>query len=119
VLTIGYIAAFGVLRLGRGRQLLSSLEPVGRMALSNYLGQTVIILALLYALGLGLAARLPVWSCLPIGCATFGLQIVTSRLWLQRFRYGPAEWVWRVMTYGGTFALNSAEMSTAAEHTVD
>ena len=104
VLAIGYIAAFLLLWIGPGRAVLTHFEPVGRLALSNYLFQTACIVLLLYSPGFGLALTLPVWTCLPIGLAIFAVQRVVSGLWGARHRYGPAEWVWRRMTYGGAFA---------------
>ena len=103
VLAIGYIATFLLCWTGRLRPLLARLQPVGRLALSNYLFQTLCIVALLYAPGLGLALDLPVWSCLPIGCAIYAVQSAISRLWLRDHRYGPAERIWRTMTYGRNF----------------
>jgi uncharacterized protein len=104
VLSIGYIAVFLLAWTGGGRGLLTHFEPVGRLALSNYLLQTACIVWLLYSPGLGLALALPVWTCLPIGLVIFAVQRVASGLWGARHRYGPAEWVWRRMTYGSAFA---------------
>jgi uncharacterized protein len=104
VLSIGYIAAFLLLWIGSGRAVLAHFEPVGRLALSNYLFQTCCIVMLLYSPGFGLALTLPVWTCLPIGLAIFAVQRGVSGWWGARHRYGPAEWVWRRMTYGRAFA---------------
>lgn len=87
----------------RGQQLLKVLEPVGRMALTNYLAQTVVsvLLARVFHLygtaGMGLGLLL----CLFV----FSLQIVGSRWWLTQYRYGPAEWVWRSLTYGARMPM--------------
>ncbi|NMO19056.1 DUF418 domain-containing protein [Pyxidicoccus fallax] len=82
------------------QRVLGVLAPVGRMALTNYLSQTVISLFIFYGYGLGLITKVgPVGVfalCLPI----FAVQVVFSHLWLSRFRFGPAEWVWRSLTYG-------------------
>ena len=45
---------------------------------------------------------------LPIGFAVCAAQVVTSRWWLHRFRYGPLEWVWRMLTYGEWLPLAKA-----------
>ena len=105
---LGYIVAFGLAWLARGRALLSHFAPVGRAALSNYLAQTILIVLLMYSPGLGLSLRLPVWTCLPIGVASYVAQTFVSRWWLDKNRYGPAEWVWRMMTYRRRFALAAA-----------
>ena len=82
------------------QRLLSVFAPVGRMALTNYLSQTVISLLLFYGYGLGLIATLGPKALVAIPLGIFVLQIGVSHLWLARFRFGPAEWVWRSVTYG-------------------
>lgn len=78
------------------------LAPVGRMALTNYLVQTVFHLFIFYGygIGLGLIGRIGTSLCIPLSLAIFALQILYSRWWLARFRFGPAEWLWRTLTYG-------------------
>jgi len=83
------------------RRRLSVFAPVGRMALSNYLLQSVIGALVFYGYGLGLMSRkLGSAALLGVTLAIFALQILLSRLWLSRFRFGPAEWVTRSLTYG-------------------
>lgn len=80
--------------------LLSGLTAVGRSAFTNYLLQTAVAVALFYGVGLGLYGRVnPVLGAL-IATVTFAVQMVGSTWWLSRFRYGPAEWVWRSCSYG-------------------
>jgi len=78
------------------------LAPVGRMALTNYLMQTLFHLFIFYGygIGLGLIGRVGTSLCIPLSLAIFALQILYSRWWLARFRFGPAEWLWRSLTYG-------------------
>ncbi|HEV2799658.1 MAG TPA: DUF418 domain-containing protein [Pyrinomonadaceae bacterium] len=78
------------------------LAPVGRMALTNYLMQTVFHLLIFYGygIGLGLVGRVGTSLCILFSLAIFTLQILYSRWWLARFRFGPAEWLWRTLTYG-------------------
>jgi len=77
-----------------------SLAAVGRMALTNYLLQTVLCVFVFYGgLGLGLfghVSRLEQWL---VVLAVWGFQLLVSPWWLERFRFGPAEWLWRTMTY--------------------
>jgi uncharacterized protein len=96
-----YVSAI-VLLLQRplGRRLLSVLAPAGRMALTNYLMQTVIGVSLFYGPGLGLIGRLGPARCLALVTGLFCVQVLLSHLWLACFRYGPAEWLWRSLTYG-------------------
>ncbi|MDT7603067.1 MAG: uncharacterized protein QOF61_1064 [Acidobacteriota bacterium] len=85
----------------RGRRRLMWLAPVGRMALTNYLTQTLLHLFIFYGFaGLGLMGRVGTTLCVPISLTIFALQILYSRWWLARFRFGPCEWLWRTLTYG-------------------
>ena len=69
------------------------------MALSNYLGQSLICTTLFYPYALNLWG-LGAAATLPISLAIFALQILFSKWWLKRYRFGPAEWAWRSLTYG-------------------
>lgn len=86
-----------VLQQPRARQGLSFLRFYGRMAFSNYLGQTVICVIVLppFVTSGHVSAVLALGFCLVV----IVLQCVFSVLWLQWFRYGPLEWVWRCGTY--------------------
>ena len=78
---------------------LSALAPAGRMALTNYLMQSLVCTWIFYGYGLGYFEQLPrAWQ--PVfALALFGLQALASHLWLSRFRFGPMEWLWRSATY--------------------
>ncbi len=81
------------------RARLNWMAPAGRMALTNYLMQSVICTAIFYGYGLGYFEQLPrAWQPLFV-LAVFVLQVWFSRWWLSRFRYGPMEWLWRWLTY--------------------
>ncbi|MFK7923104.1 MAG: DUF418 domain-containing protein [Bacteroidia bacterium] len=88
--------------------------PVGRMALSNYLLQTLTSLFLFYRLGLGWAFKLPLWEIMLIVLIIFSLQIVLSHYWLLFFRFGPLEWVWRMMNYARSFPCGEHLISAKA-----
>ncbi len=79
---------------------LGLLAPVGRMALTNYLSQSIISVLFFYGYGLGFITKLGPAACVAYCLAVFSVQVVWSHLWLSRFRFGPAEWVWRSLTYG-------------------
>ena len=67
---------------------------------SNYLMQSVICTLVFYGYGLGYFEALRrAWQPLFV-LAVFALQVVYSRWWLARYRFGPMEWLWRGMTYG-------------------
>jgi uncharacterized protein len=76
------------------------LAAVGQMALTNYLSQSIVGAALFSGWGLGLFARLTHPQLLLVVAAIWIAQLAFSSFWLARFRYGPAEWLWRSATYG-------------------
>jgi uncharacterized protein len=77
---------------------LASLGAVGRMALTNYLLQAAIIIPV--CVGFGLFDRVTPSLGLLLALAIWSAQVPASVWWLRRFRFGPAEWVWRSLTYG-------------------
>ncbi|MDZ7708465.1 MAG: DUF418 domain-containing protein [Trueperaceae bacterium] len=77
-----------------------ALAAAGRMALTVYLSQSIVMTLLFYGYGLGLYGRVGPTVGLPIALGLFAVQVVAARWWLQRFRFGPAEWAWRSLTYG-------------------
>ena len=79
---------------------LSHLAPVGRMALTNYLTHSVLYLLLFTGAGLGLLGSVGPAICVALSVAIFSAQVVASGWWLRRYRFGPAEWLWRSLTYG-------------------
>jgi uncharacterized protein len=79
---------------------LRRLASVGRMALTNYLTQSLMCTLIFSGLGFGLYARLPRHQLYYVVGAIWVLQLLWSPLWLARFQYGPAEWAWRSLTYG-------------------
>jgi len=82
-----------------GRRLHAWFAPAGRMALTNYLLQSVIGTLVFYGYGLGLWGHVDRgWQAIGV-FVVFGLQVMLSRWWLARFHYGPVEWVWRCITY--------------------
>jgi uncharacterized protein len=94
------LLAFGYLGLVTGSaRRLRWLAPAGQMALSNYLLQSLFWTTLLYGYGLGLWGQLPRATHLPLALAFFAGQLALSHWWLARFRFGPAEWLWRSLTY--------------------
>ncbi|MFO7844336.1 MAG: DUF418 domain-containing protein [Bacteroidales bacterium] len=99
-MTLFYIAAFALaLEKGFFKWCTKMLAPVGRMALTNYLLQSIICTTLFYSYGAGLYGQMNIWQGVILTFAIFILQIFLSRFWLNRFYYGPLEWVWRSLTY--------------------
>ncbi len=101
VLALGYGCGIVVLcRSDVWRRRLSGLGAVGQMALTNYLAHSLVYLFVLNGFGLGLLAYGGPTVLTLLAVAVFALQIVFSRWWLARFRFGPLEWLWRSATYG-------------------
>jgi uncharacterized protein len=101
LLALGYGAAIiCIANLERGKRLLGLAAPLGRMAFTNYLAQSLIFGWIFYGYGLGLFGRLGVASALAIGVAVYIGQVFFSAWWLHRYRYGPVEWLWRTLMYG-------------------
>jgi len=97
----GYGAAI-VLAADRplGWKLLAWAAPVGRMAFTNYLLQSVIFGWLFYGYGLGLFGWLGIADALAIGIGVYVLQVAFSTYWLKHYLFGPVEWLWRSAMYG-------------------
>jgi uncharacterized protein len=99
-LSLGYVAALTLLsRRETWRKGLGLLAPAGRMALTNYLLQSIICAFIFYGYGLGLFGQVGAAVGLALTLAIFALQIAWSNWWMSRYRYGPAEWLWRSLTY--------------------
>lgn len=96
---LGYVGALVLLWHGRARALLAPLALAGRMALSNYIGQSLIGTLFFYGYGLAHWGMGRAWQLVFV-LVVFVLQVGFSRWWLARFRYGPLEWIWRWVTYG-------------------
>jgi uncharacterized protein len=99
-LTMGYVAAITLLfERAQCRRWLLIVEPVGRAALSNYLLQSIVCIAMFYGIGGGLFMRVSLGTALAMAAMLFVLQLGVSRLWFSRFSFGPVEWIWRQFTY--------------------
>jgi len=105
MLALGYAAAVGLLVVD-GRRLVTVFAPLGRMALTNYLMHSIICVVLSYGLGLGLWWRIGASTAMAIAAAIIVVQIPLSAWWLSRFTFGPAEWIWRRLTYRQPLALS-------------
>jgi len=98
--SVGYAAAIlAIIRTGALVGLRTRLAAVGRMAFSNYLSQSIITAVLFLGWGFGLAGRFDYAQQLLVVAAIWIIQLIVSPLWLARYRFGPAEWLWRSLTY--------------------
>ncbi len=94
MVSLGYMSTV-ILSVDR----LRFLAPAGRMALTNYLTQSLFWTWMIYGHGIGLYGALPRSVQVILALVFFALQVVFSRWWLKHFRFGPAEWIWRSVTY--------------------
>lgn len=82
------------------RKFLAPLAAPGRMALTNYLLQSVAFAILCPRYAVGLFEQVRPAQAWGVALVIFGLELVISLWWLRRFRFGPSEWLWRALTYG-------------------
>jgi len=100
LLMLAYVSALCLLALSPGwGKRLRVLAPVGQMALTNYLMQSIICTLIFYGYGLGLFGKVGHAAGIALAIAIYLLQIPFSHWWMKRFYYGPAEWLWRSLTY--------------------
>ena len=105
-MTLIYIALFVILyRKTKPEKWLVKLAPYGRMALTNYVMQSILGTALLFGWGLGYLGELPNRVTFLIAIALILFQVWISRLWLASFYYGPLEWLWRSLTFFKVFPM--------------
>jgi uncharacterized protein len=98
--SVGYAAGIlAIVKAGALAALRKRLAAVGQMAFSNYLGQSIITAILFLGWGFDLVGRFNYATQLLIVAAVWVLQLIVSPLWLARYRFGPAEWLWRSLTY--------------------
>jgi uncharacterized protein len=100
-MALGYI---GAITLSCKHQVLCSAQKalawVGKMALANYPSHSIICNSIFMGFGLGLAGELERYEVSPVVVGIWTFQLVLSSWWLQKFKFGPAEWLWRTLTYG-------------------
>jgi uncharacterized protein len=98
--SVGYAAAIILaVKLDLFRAARRALAAVGRMAFTNYIAQSIIG-AVIIGWAFGFAGRLDYAQQLVVVAAIWVLQLVVSPIWLRHFHFGPAEWLWRSLTYG-------------------
>ena len=114
-LALGYIAVIARLwQKSAGRRFLAFLAPVGRMALTNYLLQTIVCVFLFYGYGFGQFGKFGATAATLTALVIFLFQILLSSLWLKYYAYGPMEWIWRQLTYNRRLSLRHKAGQNAA-----
>jgi len=81
------------------RRILAPFAAVGRMAFTNYVLHSIIFGFIFFGYGLGLFGQMGAASALLLVAMVYSFQVLFSTLWLNRFRFGPLEWLWRSITY--------------------
>ncbi len=98
---LGHIGLIGLLcKWHWASRLTHWLAATGRLALTNYIGQTIFSITLFYGFGFGLFGSMNRWELAILCVGVWVFQMIFSVLWLTRFRFGPLEWVWRSLTIG-------------------
>lgn len=101
LMCLGYFFGLRVLWAIEGfRDKFNLLAPLGQMALSNYLAQSIICTIIFNGYGFGYFQQLPRSWHIPFALVLVALQVIASTCWLKHFTMGPAEYVWRWLTYG-------------------
>ncbi|TMM57393.1 DUF418 domain-containing protein [Maribacter algarum] len=105
-MTLIYIALFVIFyRKVKPEKWLAKFAPYGRMALTNYVLQSIVGTALLFGWGLGYLGELQNVYTFLIALALIAIQMWLSKIWLQNFNYGPLEWIWRSLTFFKVFPM--------------
>ena len=82
-----------------------ALRDTGRMSLTVYLTQSLVMTTIFYGYGLGLYGAMPAWMMTLLAVSFFAVQMVLAHWWMKHFTMGPLEWLWRAATYGYLPAL--------------
>jgi len=100
-LSLAYTAAICLWYLkNKERKVFRFFAAPGRMALTNYIMQSVFGIIVFYGIGFALGARTGLVYVELIALAVFAIQVLYSSIWLYYNQYGPLEWGWRMLTYG-------------------
>jgi len=100
LVAFGHIAlVMLVIQSGVLARMMERLGTVGRMAFTNYLTHSLLLTTVFYGYGIGLFGEVPRFYQMFFVVAVLALQLWLSPVWLRHFRFGPAEWLWRTLTY--------------------
>ena len=84
---------------GAFKWFFALMRPVGQMAFTNYLAQSLVCGLIFYGVGFGLFGKLELHQVYYVVAAVWVIEIIWSHLWMRYFRFGPMEWLWRSLTY--------------------
>lgn len=101
LLAVSYAAIIALIaRTAMAKKVLSPVAKAGRMSMTTYLTQSVVATLIFYSYGLGLYGQVDILTGSIIALGIFAVQLIFSEFWLQKFRQGPVEMLWRKLTYG-------------------
>ena len=100
LVAFGHIALVMIIvKVGALQSLMARFTAVGRMAFTNYLMHSIVMTTIFYGYGFGLYGQVPRFWQMGFVITMLGFQLWFSPFWLSRYRFGPAEWFWRSLTY--------------------
>ncbi len=100
LIVLGHAAALILLyKSGMVQGLMHRLEAVGRMAFTNYISHSVICTLFFFGYGLNYYGELQYYQIYFVALSIWLMQLIVSPIWLEHFRFGPLEWLWRSLTY--------------------
>ncbi|HEX8579065.1 MAG TPA: DUF418 domain-containing protein [Allosphingosinicella sp.] len=102
------MAALIMLLTRSGGPLVARIAAAGRAAFTNYLGTSIAMTTLFYGYGFGLFGELRRAELWLVVFAAWGVMLLWSKPWLERFHYGPLEWLWRSLARGGLQPVRKA-----------
>jgi uncharacterized protein len=111
VQALGYAAFIAVaVQLPYLGPVLKLFAPLGRMAFTNYIVQSLVFAWIFFGYGLGQFGRMNVTTAFLLGVSVYVVQMVASAWWLRWFRFGPLEWLWRSLMYGQAQVMLKSRM---------
>lgn len=105
IMVLGLAALLSVYGAGATGWLGQRVSAAGRAAFTNYLGTSMVMAVVFHGWGLGLFGMLDRPELYGVVACAWLVMLAWSKPWLDRFRYGPLEWLWRCLTYGRLFPL--------------
>lgn len=101
MMTVAYAALLIlIVRRMRAHPAMARVAATGRAAFSNYIGTSVVMTTVFYGYGLGLFGAVGRWPLYLFCIGLWGMMLLWSQPWLERYRYGPLEWLWRSLARG-------------------
>lgn len=101
IITAGVCLFVLFFQFALSRKLLLIFAPAGKMTLTFYIAQSLVFVPVFYGFGLGAYTHIGQVPSLILGIVCWVVQMLIAWLWLNKFRYGPLEWVWRRLTLAG------------------